>query len=82
MTLDSHYHATGTATPGGRVMCPSARLPSDRDEREARDVSFRFVHAADFHLDSPFTGIRETEPHVADILRRATFEAYARVIIC
>ena len=43
-------------------------------------MSFRFVHAADFHLDSPFTGIRETEPHVAEILRRATFEAYARVI--
>ena len=43
-------------------------------------MSFRFVHAADFHLDSPFTGIRETEPHVADILRRATFDAYERVI--
>ena len=46
-------------------------------------MSFRFVHAADFHLDSPFTGIRETEPNVADILRRATFDAYERVItIC
>ena len=25
-------------------------------------------------------GIRETEPNVADILRRATFDAYERVI--
>jgi DNA repair exonuclease SbcCD nuclease subunit len=43
-------------------------------------MTFRFVHAADLHLDSPFKGIRETEPRVADILRRATFEAYERVI--
>lgn len=43
-------------------------------------MSFRFVHAADFHLDSPFTGVRETEPQVAEILRRATFTAYQRVI--
>ena len=47
---------------------------------DARDVSLRFVHAADFHLDSPFTGVRETEPHVAAILRGATFGAYERVI--
>ncbi|HJN43273.1 MAG: phosphoesterase [Acidobacteria bacterium] len=43
-------------------------------------MTFRFVHAADLHLDSPFKGIRETERRVADILRRATFEAYERVI--
>ena len=43
-------------------------------------MTFRFVHAADLHLDSPFKGIRETEPRVAAILRRATFEAYERVI--
>ena len=46
----------------------------------ARKVTCSFVHAADLHLDSPFKGIRETEPHVADILRRATFDAYERVI--
>ena len=45
-----------------------------------RDVPFRFVHSADLHLDSPFKGIRETEPQVAKILRRATFDAYERVI--
>ena len=72
--------ATGNATPGGRVIRPSARLPSDRDEKDVRDVSFRFVHAADFHLDSPFTGIRETQPLVAETLRRATFDAYEHLI--
>ena len=43
-------------------------------------MTFRFVHAADLHLDSPFKGVRETEARVADVLRRATFEAYERVI--
>ena len=41
----------------------------------------RFVHAADLHLDSPFRGIRSEAPaHVAERLRRATFDAYDRVI--
>ena len=48
--------------------------------RYARRVTFRFIHAADLHLDSPFIGIRETVPEVAEILRRATFEAYDRII--
>ena len=41
----------------------------------------RFVHAADLHLDSPFSGIRSEAPqHVADALYRATFEAYESII--
>ena len=41
----------------------------------------RFVHAADLHLDSPFRGIRSEAPeHVADTLRRATFDAYDSII--
>ena len=43
-------------------------------------MSIRFVHGADFHLDSPFTGIQETQPLVAETLRRATFEAYELLI--
>ena len=41
---------------------------------------FRFVHAADLHLDSPFTGIRHTHPDVGEILRQATFVAYENLI--
>ena len=41
---------------------------------------FRFVHAADLHLDSPFTGIRNTHPDVGEILRQATFAAYDNLI--
>lgn len=41
----------------------------------------RFVHAADLHLDSPFTGLRADAPaNVADALHRATFEAYGNII--
>ena len=41
----------------------------------------RFVHAADLHLDSPFTGIRSTAPeNVANALYAATFKAYENII--
>ncbi len=44
-------------------------------------TSLRFVHAADLHLDSPFTGIRsEAPPHVAQALYQATFDAYENII--
>ena len=43
--------------------------------------SLKFVHAADLHLDSPFVGMRSEAPeHVADALRRATFDAYSNII--
>ena len=41
----------------------------------------RFVHAADLHLDSPFTGIRSVAPdHVAQELYKATFKAYENIV--
>ena len=41
----------------------------------------RFVHAADLHLDSPFTGLKsEAPPSVAETLYRATFDAYDSII--
>lgn len=41
---------------------------------------FSFVHAADLHLDSPFTGVTATSPAVAELLRRATFDAFEQLI--
>jgi DNA repair exonuclease SbcCD nuclease subunit len=41
---------------------------------------FRFIHAADLHLDSPFRGLRETSPDFADALRTATFRAFDRIV--
>ena len=40
----------------------------------------RFVHAADLHLDSPFSGLRNVAPEIASVLYRATFDAYDNII--
>ena len=41
----------------------------------------RFVHAADLHLDSPFSGLRAIAPdEVSGTLRSATFEAYDNIV--
>ena len=41
---------------------------------------FRFVHAADLHIDSPFKGLLKYEPRIAQRLKEATFEAYEKLI--
>lgn len=40
----------------------------------------RFVHAADLHLDSPFSGLHGIAPEIAMTLSQATFSAYDRLI--
>ena len=44
----------------------------------------RFVHAADLHLDSPFTGLKASAPeNVARTMYSATFDAYENLVdIC
>lgn len=37
---------------------------------------FRFVHAADLHLDTPFEGVRQVAPRIADALRDASLDAW------
>ncbi|MCY3776929.1 MAG: DNA repair exonuclease, partial [Candidatus Aminicenantes bacterium] len=44
-------------------------------------MRIRFVHAADLHLDSPFTGLKAAAPqNVANGLYSATFNAYENII--
>jgi DNA repair exonuclease SbcCD nuclease subunit len=43
-------------------------------------MDFCFVHAADLHLDSPFTGIRTVSPKLAGQLQDASLEAFDRLI--
>lgn len=38
-------------------------------------MSFRFLHAADLHLDTPFQGLGRAAPHIAARLRDASLEA-------
>ena len=41
---------------------------------------FRFIHASDLHLDTPFEGIRQVAPQVADALRDASLEAWDALV--
>jgi len=52
-------------------------------EEAFRIPDFRFVHAADLHLDTPFKGIGATAPFVAGRLREASLDAFdALVDLC
>jgi DNA repair exonuclease SbcCD nuclease subunit len=42
--------------------------------------SFRFIHAADLHIDSPFKGITVDNKSIGDALRAATFDAFNALI--
>jgi DNA repair exonuclease SbcCD nuclease subunit len=41
---------------------------------------FRFIHAADLHLDSPFRGLAEVSPRLGEKLHSATFGALDRIV--
>jgi len=43
-------------------------------------VGFRFVHAADLHLDSPFAGLSQLDPEIASLCREATFDAFKNIV--
>ena len=42
--------------------------------------NYSFIHAADLHLDSPFKGLKQVSPLIAEKLRKSTFEAFNRVL--
>jgi DNA repair protein SbcD/Mre11 len=41
---------------------------------------FKFIHAADLHLDSPFKGLSVKEPELVELVRNSTFQAYDNLI--
>jgi len=41
---------------------------------------FRFVHAADLHLDTPFEGLARSEPYIAEILRDASLDVWDALV--
>ncbi|WP_052088049.1 metallophosphoesterase family protein [Paenibacillus wynnii] len=43
-------------------------------------IPFRFLHAADLHLDSRFTGLAHIPPAVRSLLRESTFAALGRLV--
>jgi DNA repair protein SbcD/Mre11 len=43
-------------------------------------MAFRFIHAADLHLDMPFSGLSATAPEVVAELRDASLAAFDRLV--
>jgi DNA repair exonuclease SbcCD nuclease subunit len=43
-------------------------------------VRFRFVHAADLHLDTPVAGVGPVPPFVAQALRDASLQAFDALV--
>ena len=43
-------------------------------------TSFRFVHAADLHLDTPFEGVAQPLPAIAEALRDASLAAWDELV--
>ena len=42
--------------------------------------SFRFIHAADLHLDSPFRGLANADPGLRERLQSATLGAFDAIV--
>ncbi len=42
--------------------------------------AFRFLHAADIHLDSPFRGLTVDDPSICERIRRSTFDAFDNLV--
>ncbi|MGC2781189.1 MAG: metallophosphoesterase, partial [Bradyrhizobium sp.] len=43
-------------------------------------ASYRFVHAADVHLDSPLRSLALRNPDLADLIGNATRRAFVRIV--
>lgn len=43
-------------------------------------ASFRFIHAADLHLDSPFIGISGLDEDLRSFVQESTFRALERLV--
>ena len=54
-----------------RRTSPPPRAPAE---------SFRFIHCADLHIDSPLKGLQKIDPRYAEWIRTATREAFKRLV--
>lgn len=64
------------AVPRANLFPAGSSRPVPEDEH----MRFRFVHAADLHLDTPFSGIGRVEGEVADELREASLLAFDALV--
>lgn len=56
------------------------RRAVDFQNRPRRDLTFRFVHTADLHLDSPLVALSLRDPDLAESLGVATRTALSRIV--
>ena len=61
---------------------PRGNLEADGGPRIEAIEAMRFVHCADVHLDSPLRGLSRYEGAPVDRLRRATRDAFERLVRC
>jgi len=43
-------------------------------------TAFRFIHCSDLHIDSPFKGLGNIHPELANALREATFKSFQNIV--
>jgi DNA repair exonuclease SbcCD nuclease subunit len=43
-------------------------------------VSFKFIHASDLHLDTPFQGVKDVDDKLFEVLRDASVTAWERLV--
>ncbi len=43
-------------------------------------MSFKFLHASDLHLDTPFEGIKVFDPKISEMLKDASIKAWERLV--
>ncbi len=70
---------TGAPSPGGSGQPWGSHQPGN-EQGATHLETFRFVHAADLHIDSPFQGLRDVDERVAARLHSATYEAFRNLI--
>jgi exonuclease SbcD len=62
------------------TVAPPAKHASTNAGRIYAMRRYRFVHAADLHLDSPFRALLQDAPHLTSELRNATFRTYESIV--
>ena len=56
-------------------------MPPPSDKLRAPELSLKFIHTADIHLDSPLTGLAAYRDAPTEMLRTATRDAFRNLVI-
>ena len=65
---------------GQHHQAESGHASPRRGPGERQTLAFRFIHAADVHLDSPLRSLALRDPDLAELIGNATRRAFVRII--